>query len=79
MMMLGLLLLGSVVLVGGAIAVLVWLNRTNQRGNPSSSSSLPENREQVAGPDAQRFCSHCGAGLQASWAHCPQCGAPTGS
>jgi len=23
-----------------------------------------------------RYCSHCGAGLQADWTHCPQCGAP---
>jgi hypothetical protein len=22
------------------------------------------------------YCSHCGEGLQASWTHCPQCGAP---
>lgn len=24
-------------------------------------------------------CSHCGAKLLAEWAHCPQCGAPTGA
>lgn len=23
-----------------------------------------------------RYCSHCGAGLQSDWTHCPQCGAP---
>ena len=23
-------------------------------------------------------CSHCGAGLQPEWTHCPQCGAPIG-
>jgi len=23
-----------------------------------------------------RYCAHCGAGLQADWTHCPQCGAP---
>ncbi len=25
---------------------------------------------------ADKYCSHCGAGLQAGWTHCPQCGAP---
>ena len=25
---------------------------------------------------AGRYCSHCGAGLQSDWTHCPQCGAP---
>jgi hypothetical protein len=25
---------------------------------------------------ADRYCSHCGAGLQSDWTHCPQCGAP---
>jgi predicted lipid-binding transport protein (Tim44 family) len=23
-----------------------------------------------------RYCAHCGAGLQADWTQCPQCGAP---
>ena len=26
--------------------------------------------------NASRYCSHCGAGLQSDWTHCPQCGAP---
>jgi hypothetical protein len=25
---------------------------------------------------AARYCAHCGAGLQAEWTHCPQCGTP---
>jgi hypothetical protein len=27
-------------------------------------------------PAPTRYCSHCGAGLQTDWTHCPQCGAP---
>ena len=27
-------------------------------------------------PKADRYCSHCGAGLQSDWSHCPKCGAP---
>lgn len=29
-----------------------------------------------AGVNSARYCSHCGAGLQTDWSHCPQCGAP---
>jgi hypothetical protein len=28
------------------------------------------------GVSVTRYCAHCGAGLQADWTHCPQCGAP---
>ncbi len=49
--------------------------------------SMPynQNRPQVYQPSkdikdsittAARFCSHCGAGIQPDWSHCPQCGAP---
>jgi UPF0716 family protein affecting phage T7 exclusion len=30
----------------------------------------------LSAPAATRYCSHCGAGLQSDWTHCPQCGAP---
>ncbi len=37
---------------------------------PSSGVTAP------ATTPAARYCSHCGAGLQSDWTHCPQCGAP---
>ena len=73
------LLLVVAVLVVGVIAGLAWLNRTNRQGNPFNVNQVSEKRAQITGPDAKRFCSHCGAGLQDDWTHCPQCGAPVGS
>ena len=72
------LLLVVAVLVVGVIAGLVWLNRTNRQGKPFNENQDIEKREQITGPEAKRFCSHCGAGLQEGWTHCPQCGAPVG-
>ena len=81
MMMFGFLflILFVVILVVGVIAGLAWLNKNNQQGNPFSVNQPSEKREQISELDAKRFCSHCGAGLQEGWTHCPQCGAPVGS
>jgi len=81
MMMFGFLflILFVVILVVGVIAGVAWLNKNNGQGNPFSVNQPSKKREQVAGSDAKRFCSHCGAGLQEGWTHCPQCGAPTES
>ena len=74
-----LLLLVVAVLVVGVIAGLSWLNRTNRQGDPYRMNQPSEIREQVPIQDPKRFCSHCGAGLQEGWTHCPQCGASIGS
>lgn len=81
MMMFGFLflILFGVILVLGVIAGVAWLNKNNGQGNPFNVNQSTEKREQIPGPDAKRFCSHCGAGLQEDWTHCPQCGAPVGS
>jgi len=81
MMMFGflLLLLFVVILIVGVIAGVAWLNKNNGQGNPFSVNQPSERQKQITGPDAKRFCSHCGAGLQENWTHCPQCGAPVGS
>ena len=81
MMMFGFLflILFVFILIVGVIAGLAWLNKNNVQGNPVSVNQSSEKREQVPSPDAKRFCSHCGAGLQENWTHCPQCGAPVGS
>ena len=63
----------------GIVALVVWLSNANRQGNSFGVNTPSEKREQAAGPDTKRFCSHCGAGLQADWTHCPQCGAPIGS
>jgi len=73
------LILFVVILVVGVIAGLSWLNKNNQQRNPFSVNQPSEKREQVPSPGAKRFCSHCGAGLQEGWTHCPQCGALVGS
>lgn len=81
MMIFGFLFLLLVVaaLVVGVIAGLAWLNRSNRQGNSFNVNQPSEKRVQITDPDAKLFCSHCGAGLQADWTHCPQCGAPVGS
>lgn len=77
MMMFGFLflILFVVILVVGVIAGLAWLNKNNGPGILFSVSQSSEKQEQITGPDAKRSCSHCGAGLQVGWTHCPQCGA----
>jgi hypothetical protein len=81
MMMFGFLflILFVVILVAGVIAGLAWLNKNNRQGNPFNVNQPSGKREQIPGPDAKRFCSPCGAGLQDGWTYCPQCGAPVGS
>jgi hypothetical protein len=73
------LLLMVAVLIVGVIAGLAWLNRANRQGNSFNVNQASEKRVQITGSDAKRFCSHCGAGLQDDWTHCPQCGALVGS
>ena len=65
-------------IIGGAVLLL------QNRGTGSSSLSSPvpagqpEVRPTSTTPPPARYCSHCGAGLQSDWTHCPQCGAPIG-
>lgn len=63
----------------GIVALIVWLSNANRQGNLFGLNSPSEKRDQATDPGTKRFCSHCGAGLQANWTHCPQCGAPIGS
>lgn len=67
-----------VLIIGGAVVLL------QNRGLGSTSSSnpspvvQPEVRSSAITPPPARYCSHCVAGLQSDWTHCPQCGAPVG-
>jgi hypothetical protein len=73
------MLLVIAVPIVGIVALVVWLSNANRQGNPFSQNPPSEKREQAEDPGMKRFCSHCGAGLQEDWTHCPQCGAPAGS
>ena len=52
-----------------------WMGNTNPA--QSQATGYQAHISPTAGaPAAAKYCSHCGAGLQAEWTHCPQCGAP---
>jgi hypothetical protein len=63
----------------GIVALIIWLSNANHQGSLFGLNSPSERREQTTNLEKNRYCTHCGAGLQADWAHCPQCGAPVGS
>ncbi len=54
------------------IVVLVWALTRH------ASPVVPTPITPVPAGNPRNYCSHCGAGLQAGWSHCPQCGAPVG-
>ncbi len=65
-----------ILLVVGAAGLLQY--RTHPIPVTQAQNPLPRpgvDASQLSAPPA-RYCSHCGAGLQADWTHCPQCGAP---
>jgi hypothetical protein len=74
-----LMLLLIVIPLVGIVVLAIWLYNANRQGTPLSQNPSPEKREQAGSPETKRLCSHCGAGLQEEWIHCPQCGAPAGS
>ncbi len=61
-----------------AVVIGFWYSRSESTSNPPAVSALPRRDIYTSspGPSPSRYCSHCGAGLQADWTHCPQCGAP---
>ena len=63
-------------LLGGAVVY----NQNQANNQPTKITQIPIYRPNVntslSAAAPARFCSHCGAGLQADWTHCPQCGAP---
>ena len=71
-----------VLLIAGLI---IWMMRTTSQQNipqpPAVNAptvSPPKVASLAPSSDVRGACSHCGAGLQPEWSHCPQCGAPTG-
>jgi uncharacterized paraquat-inducible protein A len=74
----GLPLLLIFLLVGAASGWFQNWNRTavtNQNQPPAGAQPV---NYALPAQKADRYCSHCGAGLKADWTHCPQCGAPIG-
>jgi hypothetical protein len=62
----------------GIVALAIWLYNANRQGTPFGQNQSPEKPGQADIPETKRVCSHCGAGLQEDWTHCPQCGASAG-
>ena len=73
----GLPILLIAALAGGMSGLLHRQNRPTGVGQSAPPVVIdPLIRSEQAVTTATDFCSHCGAGLQTGWNHCPQCGAP---
>ncbi len=77
LLIIGIPILLVVALAGGGFGI---FQKQNQ---PVSVPQSPANTMQIQAAQTSqpstapsRYCSHCGAGLQGDWTHCPQCGAP---
>jgi uncharacterized iron-regulated membrane protein len=72
-----LLIIGFLVLVIlGIVVVGVYIYNRNKSSTTHSQGYQVVATPNPAVPKSDRYCVHCGAGLQAGWSHCPQCGAP---
>lgn len=73
----GLPVLLVIALAAGGAEFLRNRNRSEPdgRSNTAQSNTAAVQSGQSTTSSA-RYCAHCGAGLQADWTHCPQCGAP---
>ncbi len=89
MMMLGFGLIMMLVVIGLPILFIALVlgggaglmnNRAHQISAPIPHDQTSGYAPIVSNPQgtgkSSRFCSHCGAGLESDWTHCPQCGAP---
>ena len=67
----------GIAMLGGGLSYFQKQNQPiSMAPNPvyaTSNQAIQTNQPSVA---LSRYCSHCGAGLQVDWTHCPQCGAP---
>ena len=79
MLVIGLPVLLVIVLVTGGVGLLRNSNPQPTSLPPSAAAGItPVAQPPQPTASSVRFCTHCGAGLQAGWTHCPQCGAPAG-
>lgn len=86
LVMLAVLAIPILLIAGVAFWMMRQATLLNRYPHPASNPPIvppPVNGPSASPPRAQtanagRTCSHCGAGLQSDWKHCPQCGAPVG-
>lgn len=75
-LMMGLPVVLVVLLFAGGIGAFQYLEHSAPKQSilpyGANAGPLPEKPAGIF----SRYCSHCGAGLQPDWTHCPQCGAP---
>lgn len=77
LLVIGIPILLVIALLGGTAGFLQKQNRpVDVVQKPVYVTSSPIIQPGQAGVTSARYCAHCGAGLQADWTHCPQCGAP---
>ncbi len=77
LLLIGIPILLVIALAGGTAGFLQRRNReTDVATRLMVATSNPIVQSTTTGATSARYCSHCGAGLQADWSHCPQCGAP---
>jgi len=71
------ILVVPILLIAGLV---IWMVRPGTRRDnfPSVVDRLSAAPVHPPSSSAGCVCSHCGAGLQPEWTHCPQCGAPAG-
>jgi hypothetical protein len=65
-----------VLLLGGAAGFLQNKDHNVSTNQAQSPVYRPMLKSDPSALTSSRYCSHCGAGLQSDWTHCPQCGAP---
>ena len=70
--------LGIPILLIAGLVLWMVIQGTLRDNHPSTVHSLPAAPASSPSAGAGHVCSHCGAGLQPEWTHCPQCGAPAG-
>lgn len=77
LLVIGFPILLVIALLGGATGILQKQNRQSDvMQKPIYATSNTVTQSGQAEVISTRYCAHCGAGLQADWTHCPQCGAP---
>lgn len=77
LLIIGIPILLGIALLGGGFRIFQKQNPpVNMMQNPVYA--MPNQAVQTSQTSVapSRYCSHCGAGLQVDWTHCPQCGAP---
>jgi len=76
LLVVGLPVLLIAVILGGGLGLVQ--NHPQSMSSPQNQSSVTHQNSNAISTASTtvRYCSHCGAGLQPEWTHCPQCGAP---